>query len=73
MDGKKASMPRYYKDKIYSESQRKFIAYHVKTKINNERENAISKDENFFAKSASEAEAAFTKMAYRSKQGHQTI
>lgn len=31
-EGKKISMPRYYKDKIYSEQQRKQIAFFAKIK-----------------------------------------
>lgn len=36
MDGKKASMPRYYKDRLYTEDERKLIADFYKVKLTEE-------------------------------------
>lgn len=46
-EGKKIAMPRYYKDKIYDEHQRKRIAYFAKQKAvkddRHDMENAVGK------------------------------
>lgn len=41
-DGKKISMPRYYKDKIYDENQREQIASHFKNQKNLEYEKTVN-------------------------------
>lgn len=37
LDNKKASMPRYYKDKIYNQTERKKIAYAYQEKMGKEK------------------------------------
>lgn len=43
-DGKKIAMPRYYKQKMFTEWQRKKIAHHIKTTIDTEEAKKTSKD-----------------------------
>lgn len=61
-------MPRYYKDRIYTEQQRKRIAHFQKLAIEKNIVSSISKDKDFFAKSASKTAGAFKKMANRSRE-----
>lgn len=64
-DGKKAAMPRYYKQKIYSETQRKVIAYHQMKKAADEQRKAMLEEgENYWSNLASQHRAAFKKSAY---------
>ena len=50
-DGKKVSMPRYYKDKIYSEMERKRISHFQKLEAIAEQQRLMI-DENYFAEKA---------------------
>lgn len=69
-DGKKISMPRYYKDKIYTEEQRKRIAFFQKLRYENEqREAEKSGGENYWHFRAEAVKAAFISMDYKSSQG----
>lgn len=67
-DGKKVAMPRYYKQKIYSDEQRKAIAYQAKTNNEKEHDRGYAKDpENYYAKQASQVRGAFKKQINNSK------
>jgi len=64
-DGKKAAMPRYYKNKVYDEETRKEIAGYQKGKLEVETIESISNYEgnSSFAREKNEAiKAAFNKM-----------
>lgn len=62
--GKKVSMPRYYKDKIYNEHQRKAAAFFTRIRmVEDEQKNPVP----IMQKIASD-EAAFRKMYYLSKK-----
>lgn len=63
-DGKKASMPRYYKDKIYSDEERKRISFFRKILMLLEKE-----EETNYRDQAEGDKAQFRKMSKRSKEG----
>lgn len=63
-DGRKISMARYYKQKIYNDDEKKQIAFHARQKIERERANKAQQGgENFEAKKAQAIKSAFLKMA----------
>jgi len=64
-DGKKASMPRYYKDKIYSENERKRIAFFGAQKAEQLKEEDIRT----IHEKVESDKASFRRVASRSKRG----
>lgn len=47
IDGKKYSMPRYYKDKLYSEQERKIAAFHARNQAIQREQDERSKNPNY--------------------------
>lgn len=68
-DGKKIAMPRYYKEKIYNEMERKRVAHFAKFSVQ-KKELAIMKKQGdaYFANLASKHRAAFKKMQFQSSK-----
>lgn len=64
-DGKKAAMPRYYKDKIYSKIERKRIGHFARIEME-KRILELEKLENGYRDKAESDKAAFGKMYHRS-------
>jgi hypothetical protein len=67
-EGKKIAMPRYYKDKIYNESDKTRISRHL-AKITEDETDAqmLIQGENYFHNMAQRAIAQFRKMYKQSK------
>lgn len=63
--GKKITMPRYYKDKVYSETERKIVAFYARKKMI-DQDKAILEDPEYYEKQYSQFEGAQKRMAYRS-------
>lgn len=73
-DGKKAAMPRYYKQKIYTDDQRKEISGYQKGKIELETITTLSKYEgnSSFAREKHQAiKSAYDRMYKQNKQRNQ--
>jgi hypothetical protein len=68
-DGKKIAMPRYYKDKIYNESEKNRISRHI-AKITEDATDAemLEHGENYYSYMAERHIDQFRKMYKRSKQ-----
>lgn len=67
-DGKKIAMPRYYKDKLYTDYQRSMIAESALIKINKEVDKKMEKQGDlYFHNEFHSANAAFMRMGYRSQ------
>lgn len=60
--GKKVSMPRYYKDKIYSDEDRLVISGYFKRKFDHDLTKAIEASDSYFRDTAENDLAAFRKM-----------
>lgn len=73
-DGKKISMPRYYKNKIYHEEERKAVAYWAQ-KNSEQRQQRLEATGNIISSrdKAENDKAAFEKMHYNSTQGRNKI
>jgi len=68
-DGKKAALPRYYKDKIYSESEKNRINRHMAIVTGEEEQKQIVEHgENYHHIMAERAIAQFRKMYKKSKE-----
>lgn len=67
-DGKKIAMPRYFKQKLYTDVERKAIGIEARKKMLQAEELARSKDPLYERNKAERVKAAFTKQHYRSKQ-----
>jgi len=73
-DGKKIAMPRYYKDKIYSESEKTRIARHMADVMLEEEEaERIELGESYFSILAERHLNAFRKMYKNSTQNRNTL
>lgn len=68
-DGKKISMPRYYKDKIYSEQERKRVAFFARIKMIEESFRKETEGGPLYFRNLYEAQAA----AIRKTQFHSTL
>lgn len=66
-DGKKIAMPRYYKDRIYTEKQRGIIAAAQRVRLNKEDEKLRAEVENYELHMMNVKEAQYKKHEYRSK------
>lgn len=73
-DGKKVSMPRYYKNKIYHESERKAISYWAQ-KTNEEKQQRLEATGNAISSrdKAENDKAAFAKMYHNSTKGRDKV
>lgn len=68
--GKKASMPRYYKDRIYTEQERAIIAKHYKLKLEqDEREYYKDYNSQVEYNKALAVKAAFKRLSYNTDKG----
>lgn len=73
-DGKKISMPRYYKNKIYHDDERKAVAYWSQKRQQQEQERAIATGNTISSRDKAENDkAAFAKMYHNSVQGRNKI
>lgn len=67
--GKKISMPRYYKEKIYTEQERKRAGFAARVKqLENERKAEKKGGENYFRDRAEAHKAAFARMEFKANQ-----
>ena len=72
--GKKIAMPRYYKQKIYTDEQRKVIEFWVKKKIKEEEKLLLQKGNLETAKDAkARVEQEFKKMYKRAEDGRNKV
>jgi hypothetical protein len=71
-DGKKIAMPRYYKDKIYTEMERKRVAFFTRQKMEKQIIEETSKDPEYWSKKASADEHIFDKHKYKTNHEHRT-
>lgn len=67
MDGKKIAMPRYYKDRIYTEKQRKIIGSSNKIRLEKLEEQIRREHPDFEDFMMNQKEAIINKFNYRSK------
>lgn len=68
-DGKKIAMPRYYKDKLYTESERKRVAFFSKLAMQKSIEEEMKKQgDDYWNNKAQSALAAFKKQTFHSKK-----
>lgn len=72
-DGKKIAMPRYYKDRIYAEHERKRIAFFAKQKIVKEELQKLRDDPEYYAKKAISDQGQFDRMHYHAELGRTKI
>lgn len=62
-DGKKISMPRYYKEKIYpDENLRKAIGYQARQKVLQAKEKQMAENPNYYRDKFESDKARFRKM-----------
>lgn len=66
-NGKKVGMPRYYKDKIYHEQERKAIGYHARKAMLVKLEKDYAKNPNYYRDKYEAAKAAFEKVKHDQK------
>lgn len=71
-DGKKIAMPRYYKDKIYTETERKRVAFFTRLKMVENLKNDLEKNPNYWEEKASSDLAKFKKLKYKNDHEHRT-
>lgn len=71
-DGKKIAMPRYYKDKIYTEIERKRVAFFTRLKMDKELNKNLEIDPDYFAKKASNDMGIINKFKHRTNVEHRT-
>jgi hypothetical protein len=64
-DGKKIAMPRYYKDKIYTEYERKRVAFFTRQRMVKEQLEKINNDPQYFEKLAITHLGQFSKFEYK--------
>lgn len=69
-DGKKVSMPRYYKNKIYTDEERKVIGVKARIQMLKADLKAESENPNYHNEKFMSAKAAFRKMERDSKKGN---
>lgn len=67
-DGKKIAMPRYYKDKIYQEHERKRVAFFQQKRITAEMFQKLQDNPDYYRDKAAADIAAFRRMRYSSSQ-----
>ena len=72
-DGKKISMPRYYKDKIYSEQQRKAVGAVTRMKMHQQLNQALEIDPEYFTKKLSNDAGLIQQFAYKQKNSKHKI
>lgn len=73
-DGKKIAMPRYYKDKLYTEDERKIIAHYQKYKMEKEYIKEVLKDpDNNYRIQESADLAKFKKLHYNAERDRNKI
>lgn len=73
-DGKKIAMPRYYKQKIYSENERKRIGYWTKQAEEKRQEKLAATGNIISARDKAENDkAAFAKMYHSSESGRNKV
>lgn len=72
-DGKKIAMPRYYKDKIYNEMERKRAAFFTRIKMIEKQNNEIEKNPNYYADLANSHIAIIEKFNYQTKNQREKI
>lgn len=65
-DGKKIAMPRYYKNKIYNDLERKRVSYFTQFSVKQKINSALALDENYFVKRLGHDLGAFAKLNYKS-------
>lgn len=70
--GIKIAMPRYYKQKLYEETQRKAVGYATRQRMIQAELKAAAKDPNYYIKKALSVKAAFDKM-HRQATLNQTL
>lgn len=69
--GKKIAMPRYYKDKIYNEQQRKRVAFFQQQKMMKHEDELLQKHgQEIYAQRAEAHQAAFQKMYRKAQEGN---
>lgn len=61
-DGKKIGMPRYYKEKIYSDEKRKAIGYFARQKVLKEKAKQMAKNPNYYRDKFESDKASFRTM-----------
>lgn len=71
-DGKKIAMPRYYKDKIYTESERKRVAFFTRQKMERNLLEELEKDPNYWDKKAKTDLNKIQKHKYKTEHEHRT-
>lgn len=71
--GQKVSMPRYYKDKLYTKEQREHIAAYQQIIIADKLEKAMLADPLYFKNEAEKKQAAFDKMNRNALKGRDKI
>lgn len=65
-NGKKISMPRYYKDKLYEEHERKRVAFFARqTMVKKQLEDMAKSGDQYFLDKANSDKAAFNRMYHR--------
>jgi hypothetical protein len=64
-DGKKIAMPRYYKDKIYTDDERKRVAFFTRLRMIQQIKKELQLNENYFHEQALNHEYIFTKHNFR--------
>lgn len=67
-DGKKISMPRYYKNKIYDDDERSIVANAQRIKINTDRAKFEQENANFHDLDDNNRMAKFKAMYHKAKQ-----
>jgi hypothetical protein len=72
-DNKKAAMPRYYKDKIYNEQERKRVAFHSRIQTLQRQQEQRDKDPNWQHNEEQARIAAFNKQKFKNTQTHDKI
>lgn len=68
-DGKKISMPRYYKERIYTEQERKRIGFLSRVQMISNLEKEMSENPNYHHDKAESDKAAFRRMNHKANQG----
>lgn len=71
-EGNKISMPRYYRDKIYTEEQKLAVGYFNRQRIEQMEAEAIQKNPNYLQEKAVNNAAAFKKM-YKNSSHNQKL
>lgn len=73
-EGKKIAMPRYYKEKIYVETERKAIGYHTRQQqVKRQREAERKGGETYWRDKAEADKAAFNKMYHNSEKNRNKV